>query len=75
MVLPLAHDSDDELKVLLGRISSICLSPEFLVLRRELEMLYAESDNGRSAIDAFKDALYAIIAENEDIALRADANE
>jgi hypothetical protein len=56
-------EHDEELKCLTLRVSKICLSAEFIKLRGELEELYRENAFECPELDAFADALYAIISQ------------
>lgn len=57
---------DEEIKVLVLKISAICLSEEFVNLRRELESIYTRNGLENPAFSAFQDALFALMNEYED---------
>ncbi|MGB4505143.1 MAG: hypothetical protein WBI44_09690 [Syntrophaceticus sp.] len=65
MGLPVIHEYHHNLKKVVQQISQICLSEEFITLSKELEELYAKTQDERAAIIAFQDALYALIAQEE----------
>ncbi len=56
------------MKKWLNHIALICLSEDFQNLKRELEQIYQQADIEEDAqITAFQDALYAFLAQEEDI--------
>ncbi|HHV61605.1 MAG TPA: hypothetical protein GXX51_03060 [Firmicutes bacterium] len=62
-----AYQDDEALRDMAIKVSSICLSPEFDNLRKELEALYNRSGERHSSIAAFEDALFTLLLqENED---------
>ncbi len=67
MVLPVVDDNHQELKKMVHIISAICLSDEFLALRQELEEIYIQggADQVHAPFLAFEDALYALMAQEE----------
>ncbi|MDD4358990.1 MAG: hypothetical protein PHX16_01040 [Syntrophaceticus sp.] len=66
MGLPVIHEYHHDLKKVVQQIAQICLSEEFITLKKELEELYARTPQLERAFStAFQDALYAIIAQEE----------
>jgi hypothetical protein len=63
--LPEIDECHQDLRKIVQRISSICMSGQFLALKKELETLYCHSSNEHTAAEVFQDALYAIIAQEE----------
>ncbi|HBG22233.1 MAG TPA: hypothetical protein DDW83_03130 [Peptococcaceae bacterium] len=60
------HEYHHDLKKVVQQIAQICLSEEFITLKKELEELYARTPQLERAFStAFQDALYAIIAQEE----------
>lgn len=59
-------DSDEEIKNWLNHIALICLSEDFQALKKELEKIYSQSQIEDAQLVAFKDALYAFLAQEED---------
>lgn len=53
------------MKKWVDRIALICLSPEFVLLKQELETIYRESGVEDVPATAFSDALYTFLAEKE----------
>lgn len=51
------------LRKIVQQISHICMSEEFLALKKELEAIYTYCDTEHASILAFQDALYALIAQ------------
>jgi hypothetical protein len=56
---------NDEMKVIVTKISSICLSSEFQNLCRELESVYRQCRMENPDILAFQDALYALLTHED----------
>ncbi len=65
MGLPVIDEYHQDLKKIVQRISHICMSEEFLALKKELETIYTCCDAEHASILAFQDALYALIAQEE----------
>lgn len=66
MGLPVIHEYHHDLKKVVQQIAQICLSEEFITLKKELEELYVKTPQLERAFStAFQDALYAIIAQEE----------
>ncbi|GAW94298.1 hypothetical protein [Calderihabitans maritimus] len=65
MVLPVRDERHQLLNEYVQSIAGICLSEEFIKLRRELEEIYAATDGERAKTVAFQDALYAIMAQSD----------
>ncbi|NPV52283.1 MAG: hypothetical protein HPY71_02025 [Firmicutes bacterium] len=62
-----ACQDDEALRDVAIRVSSICLSPEFNDLWKELEALYDQSGDRHPSVTAFADALFTLLLqENED---------
>ncbi len=55
----------DEMKRHIKLIANICISESFLELKKELELLYKENGSEQAAMQAFQDALYTILAEED----------
>lgn len=66
MVVPKFDSPEEEIKKWLNHIALICLSEEFQDLKKELEMLYSQSNLENSRLTAFQDALYAFLAQEEE---------
>jgi hypothetical protein len=56
-----------------GKISAICVSGQFKRLQRELEDLYRRGGLAKPAVQAYQDALLAMLAE-EDVGPQAEVN-
>jgi hypothetical protein len=65
MVLPMVDDHHKDIRQIVQKISLICLSDEFLLLKKELESLYQRSGSEHASVLAFQDALYSMIAQEE----------
>ncbi|MDH7576710.1 MAG: hypothetical protein QHH75_02585 [Bacillota bacterium] len=65
MRLPVIDEYHQDLRKIVQRISHICMSEEFLALKKELEIIYANCGAEHASILAFQDALYALIAQKE----------
>ncbi len=63
MGLPVIDEYHQDLNKFVQRISEICMSGEFLALKKELEGIYNQYNVEEASILAFQDALYAIIAQ------------
>lgn len=61
---PISAEEED-LKKFIRQISSICLSEEFQVLRKELEIMYLRCKLENAGIIAFQDALYSMLVQEE----------
>ncbi|HZK17922.1 MAG TPA: hypothetical protein VFD15_01275 [Clostridia bacterium] len=57
---------DDEMKKWLNQIALICLSEDFLHLKKELEAHYKDASIKNVQLKAFQDALYAFLAQEDD---------
>lgn len=66
MVVPRFNSPEEEIKKWLNHIALICLSEEFQNLKKELEQIYLTSNVENSSLEAFQDALYAFLAQEED---------
>lgn len=66
MGLPVIHEYHHDLIRVVQQIAQICLSEEFIALKKELEELYAGTpQTERACTTAFQDALYTMIAQEE----------
>lgn len=65
MILPMVDDHHKDVKQIVHKITLICLSDEFLLLKRELESYYQATDQEHASVLAFQDALYSMIAQEE----------
>lgn len=65
MGLPVIDDYHQKLNRFVKLVSDICMSGEFLALKKELESIYSQYNVEGASILAFQDALYAIIAQEE----------
>ncbi len=65
MATPKITLPDDDVKKWVDRITLICLSPDFVSLKQELETIYRESGVEDVPATAFSDALYTFLAEKE----------
>ncbi len=75
MGIPRFDSPDEEIKKWLNHIALICLSEDFQELKKELEKIYLQSQMEDAQLVAFKDALYAFLAQEEDkIARRTGTN-
>lgn len=63
MGFPVIDEYHQGLNKLVEQISAICLSAEFIALKKELESHYSRCHMERASLLAFQDALYAIIAQ------------
>jgi hypothetical protein len=64
--LPVIHEYHHDLIRVVQQIAQICLSEEFIALKKELEELYAGTpQTERAFTTAFQDALYTMIAQEE----------
>jgi len=54
-----------DIRQIVQKITLICLSDEFLLLKKELEFLYVRSGSEHASELAFQDALYSMIAQEE----------
>lgn len=63
MGLPVIDEYHQDLNKFVRLISQICMSGEFLALKKELESIYNQQNMEGASILAFQDALYAIIAQ------------
>lgn len=66
MGIPRFDSPDEEIKKWLNHIALICLSEDFQELKKELEKIYVQSQMEDAQLVAFKDALYAFLAQEED---------
>ncbi len=57
---------DEEMKKWLNQIAIICLSDDFLHLKKELETHYRDASIKNVQLKAFQDALYAFLAQEDD---------
>lgn len=65
MGLPITNCPEEQIKKLLNLVAQICLSEEFLFLKKELEIIYAHEELDNSKLHAFQDALYSFLSEEE----------
>jgi hypothetical protein len=61
--------NDEEMKLIVNKISAICLSSEFRNLCLELEGVYRQCRMDNATALAFQDALYAMLMRDEEGAL------
>lgn len=66
MLFPLLYDKDEQYRAIANKVSSICSSDEFKSLRQELESLYQESELIDLDFLSFRDALFALLIQDED---------
>lgn len=66
MAVPNHNAPDEEIKRWLNHIATICLSEDFLTLKKELETQYVKSNMDNVRLVAFQDALFAFLAQNDD---------
>lgn len=57
---------EEQLKDVLDQIAQICITEEFQVLKRELEVMYRRCKVQDPAKLAFQDALYSLLIQQED---------
>ncbi|MDA8233962.1 MAG: hypothetical protein M0Z31_03985 [Clostridia bacterium] len=57
---------EEELKTFVRRISVICMSEEFQVLKKDLEVMYLRCKMDNALMVAFQDALFALLAQDEE---------
>jgi len=72
---PVVDSRHLEMEGLAKRITRLCFSREFGRLRNELEQLYQETGNGKSVKQAFQDALYTLMVQEEIKVFRAKAQD
>ncbi len=65
MGAPVTDPRHAEMDDLAKRITGLCLSPEFTNLRRELEQLYRKDGSEWPVRQAFQDALYTLMVQEE----------
>jgi hypothetical protein len=63
--LPVIDEYHQDLRKIVQRVANVCMSSEFLTLKRELEAIYGRTRGERPSLSAFQDALYAILAQEE----------
>ncbi len=56
-----------DLRDVVGKIAVICVSGQFKRLRRELEDLYRRGGLPKPAVQAYQDALLAMLAEENSV--------
>lgn len=66
MGVPKFDSPEEEIKKWLNQIAMICLSEEFQSLKKELEVIYLQSNVENFRLTAFQDALYAFLSQEED---------
>ncbi len=66
MEVPKFDAPDEEIKKWLNHIALICLSEDFQALKKELEKIYLQSNVENVQLAAFRDALYAFLAQEEE---------
>jgi len=64
--------SEEEMKMIVNKISAICLSTEFRNLCLELEDVYRQCRMDNATALAFQDALYAMLIREEEGALDSE---
>ncbi|MHB8172027.1 MAG: hypothetical protein ACYDG6_10900 [Thermincolia bacterium] len=57
---------EEELKAFVRKISVICMSEEFQILKKELELMYLRCKMDNALMVAFQDALFALLAQEEE---------
>ncbi|MGF7186025.1 putative membrane protein YqiK [Desulfitispora alkaliphila] len=65
MTEPAIDASHEEMKKYVHLIANICISDNFLALKEELEAFYQSSKLEQPSVQAFQDALYTILAEED----------
>lgn len=65
MTISVIDSRHEEMKKYVQLIAAICISDSFLSLKRELEISYRKNGSNHASRQAFQDALYAILAEEE----------
>ncbi|MGI5839594.1 MAG: hypothetical protein ACOX8W_08005 [bacterium] len=65
-MLRLADYREEQVRMIVDRISNICLSNEFHALREELEAIYERCGIEDAVVTAFQDALYTMLTQSED---------
>ncbi|MDW7674309.1 MAG: hypothetical protein SCK28_07235 [Bacillota bacterium] len=55
----------EQIKNYVKLITDICISEGFISLKAELESYYKENGKEQASMQAFQDALYAILAEED----------
>lgn len=53
-------------RIMVNRISMICVTAQFKRLQRELEELYRRAGVPKPAVQAYQDALMSLLAEEEE---------
>ena len=66
MGVPKFDSPEEEIKKWLNHIAMICLSEEFQSLKKELEIIYLQSNMENFRLMAFQDALYAFLSQEEE---------
>ncbi len=66
MGVPKFDSPEEDIKKWLNHIAMICLSEEFQSLKKELEIIYLQSNMENVRLTAFQDALYAFLGQGED---------
>ncbi len=66
MGVPKFDSPEEDIKKWLNHIAMICLSEEFQSLKKELEIIYLQSNIENVRLTAFQDALYAFLSQGED---------
>ncbi len=66
-MLTIIDNHDEEMKLIVHKISSICLSTEFQELCRELEAVYRQCSMDNPTALAFQDALYSMLTDGEEM--------
>jgi len=67
MVIAVSDSREEEMRKVVDQVAEICLSKEFNDLKKELEKIYLKNDIDNAPLTAFQDALYSIIAEQEEL--------
>jgi len=64
--VPKFDSTEEEIRKWLNHIAMICLSEEFQSLKKELEIIYLQSNVENFRLIAFQDALYAFLSQEEE---------
>ncbi|MGI6552141.1 MAG: hypothetical protein ACOX37_03440 [Bacillota bacterium] len=74
-MLPVRDDQHQKISHYAQFVAAICFSEKFLALKKELEACYLGSQAEDRFLLAFQDALYAIMAEEEQELFRLQADQ
>ncbi len=67
MVIAISNSREEEIRKIISQVAEICLSKEFVDLKNELESIYFKNGIENALLTAFQDALYAILAQQEQV--------